>query len=223
MSVLLLSLQSLVLSLLLALVLALLSDTRTLEEKGKKNTGNFFLLVHWKALYACSGYQHFQEWLLFRKENQDPTVPLTLCLLFLYKTGRFPDQKWRAAWAEFLSGWSRWHPVLPFLWFLSLKPGPLFTRSGILWLLQLTWLLLSSDFHDWKSAALHPSHSILTACGILITGCLFQTYASALLVALGAEKMPQETRDLQWLLASQDKSQGWHHLQLWCTDSSTLT
>lgn len=68
-----------------------------------------------------------------------------------------------------------------------------------------------------------PPNRILTTCGILIIGCIFQTYTSALLVALGAKKRPQESMALQWLLASRDKSQSWHHLQLWCTDPTTLT
>lgn len=59
---------------------------------------------------------------------------------------------------EFLSDWSKWHTVLPFLWFLSLKPGAFVTRSGILCLLQL--ILTAAELKlPWLEISCSPSFS----------------------------------------------------------------
>lgn len=96
---------------------------------------------------------------------------------------------------EFLNGngWSQWQTVLPFLCFLSLKPGAFVIKREILYLLQL--ILTAAEIKlQWLNQLFStPLNSILTTWGILIIGCLFQTYTSALLVALGAEK--PATRD----------------------------
>lgn len=97
------------------------------------------------------------------------------------------------------------------------KWNPLLATAG----LNCCWNQTSATVNQLLSI---PLNNILPTCGVLIISCLFQTYASAILVALGAKKRPWEwPLALQWLLSSQDKSQSWHHLQLCCTDTTTMT
>lgn len=59
---------------------------------------------------------------------------------------------------EFLSDWPLWQTVLPFLWFLSLKPGAFVTSSGILCLLQP--ILTAAELKlPWLEISCSPSFS----------------------------------------------------------------
>lgn len=114
--------------------------------------------------------------------------------LFLCNTGRFPNQERGAAWVKIfsmtvagLSDIQSCHSCAS----CHSNQVPLSPEVKS----------FTADFNCcWDQSSMTVNHllsiplnSILTTCGILITGCLFQTYSSVLLVALGAEKTA--TRD----------------------------
>lgn len=131
---------------------------------------------------------------------QCPLPQMRPCIpLFLYNTGRFPNQE--RGEGELL-GWrfSQW------LWLVLVTYSPailvlLVTQTRCLCHQKWNPLLATADLNccwDQTSMTVNqllsiPLNSILTTYGILIMGCLFQTYTCALLVALGAEK--PATRD----------------------------